>query len=61
MNHIWTQISWITPYEAHLKNRRDAFVKKEKNEGKSQKVSFQKSQKLLAENHHERPPIQNIQ
>ena len=28
---------------------------------KLQKVSFQKSQKLLAEHLHERPPIQNIQ
>ena len=28
---------------------------------KSQKVTFQKSQKLLAENLLERPPIQNIQ
>ena len=28
---------------------------------KSQKVTFQKSQKLLAENLHEIPPIQNIQ
>ena len=28
---------------------------------KSQMVTFQKSQKLLAENRHERPPIQNIQ
>ena len=28
---------------------------------KSQKVHFQKSQKLLAKNLHERPPIQNIQ
>ena len=28
---------------------------------KSQKVTFQKSQKLLAEILHERPPIQNIQ
>ena len=35
-------------------------VKKEKNVMKSQKV-FQKSQKLLAENLHERLPIQNIQ
>ena len=26
-----------------------------------QKVTFQKSQKLLSENLHERPPIQNIQ
>ena len=28
---------------------------------KSQNVTFQKSQKLLAENLHEGPPIQNIQ
>ena len=28
---------------------------------KSQKVTFQKSQKLLAENLQERPPFQNIQ
>ena len=28
---------------------------------KSQKVTFQKSQKLYAENLQERPPIQNIQ
>ena len=28
---------------------------------KLQKVTFQKSQKLLTENLHERPPIQNIQ
>ena len=28
---------------------------------KSQKVTFHKSQKLLAENLHDRPPIQNIQ
>ena len=28
---------------------------------KLQKVTFQKSQKLLAENLHGRPPIQNIQ
>ena len=39
----------------------NAFVEKGKNEGKSQKVSFQKSQKRLTENRHERPPIQNIQ
>ena len=51
-----------TPYETHLKNQRVDFVKKEKNAVKSQKVGFfQKSQKLLTENLHERPPIQNIQ
>ena len=37
-----------------------ALAKKEKNAMKSQKFIFQKSQKLLTENH-ERPPIQNIQ
>ena len=31
MNHIWTQISFSFPHEAHLKNQRVAFVKKEKN------------------------------
>ena len=47
MKHIW-------------KNQGDAFAK-EKNAMKLQKVTFQKSQKLLAENLHERPHIQNIQ
>ena len=60
MNHIWTLISYITPYEAHLKNQRVAFVKKEKNVMKLQKVIFQKSQKLLTENLHKKQPIQNI-
>ena len=48
-------------HEAHLKIQRDAFVKKEKNVVKLQTVIFQNSQKILAENLHERPPIQNIQ
>ena len=48
MTHIW-KILKIT------------FAKKEKNVMKWQKVTFQKSQKLLAENLHERPRIQNIQ
>ena len=38
-----------------------AFAKKEKNAMKSQVVTLKKSQKLLAENLPERPPIQNIQ
>ena len=38
-----------------------AFAKNEKIAIKSQKVTFQKSQKLLAENLHERLSIQNIQ
>ena len=58
MNHIWTQISYCSSHEAHLKNQRVAFVKKEKSAMKLQKVIFQKSQKLLAENLHERPRIQ---
>ena len=57
--HIWTLISYCTPYEAHLKNQRVAFVKKEKNL-KLQKVIFYKSQELLTEYFHERLPIQNI-
>ena len=61
MNHISTQISHSTPPVAYLKNSKVAFVEKEKYAVKSQKVIFQKSQKLLTENIHERPPIQNIQ
>ena len=65
INHIWTQISYSTPYEALLQNQRDAFVKKEKNAVKLQKVIFSQkkkiSQKLLVKNLHERPPIENIQ
>ena len=52
MNHTWTQISYSSLHEVHLKNQRDALVKKEKNVVKSQKVIFFKSQNL-----HERPPI----
>ena len=63
MNPIWTQISYSSPpHEAHLKNQRVALVcQKGEKCGKLQKVFFQKSQKLFAENLHERPPIQNIQ
>ena len=57
INYIETQGSYSSPYEAHLKTLKIAFAKKEK----SQKVTFQKSQKLLAKNLHERLPIQNIQ
>ena len=61
INHIWTQVSYSSPHEAHLRNKRVAFVKKEKYVVKLQKVIFQKSQKLLAENFPQKPPIQNIQ
>ena len=61
MNNIWTQIIYSSPHEAHLKNQRVAFVKKEKNAVKLQNGHFSKTQKLLAENLHERTPIQNIQ
>ena len=61
IDHIWTLISYSSPYEAHLKNEKVAFVKKDKSVVKSQKVIFQRPQKLLTENLHERPPIQNIQ
>ena len=51
------------PYKRpnYLKNFKVAFAKNEKNLMKSQMVTFQKSQKLLAENLRERPSIQNIQ
>ena len=52
-----TKISYSSPHEAHLKNQRVAFVKKEKNAVKLQKVNFLNSQKLLAENLRERLPI----
>ena len=42
------QISFNTPYQAHLKTQRFAGVKKEKNVVKSQDVSFPKSQELFA-------------
>ena len=38
--NIWTLVSYSTLYEAHLKNQRVAFVKKEKNVVESQKVIF---------------------
>ena len=41
----------------HIWELKITFAKKEENVMKSQKVTFQKSQKLLAENLHERPPI----
>ena len=43
-----------------MKNLKITFAIKEKNVMKLLKVTFQKSQKLLAENLRERPPIQNI-
>ena len=52
---------WRPLNEAHLKNVKVAFAKKKKNSMKSQKVTFQISQKLLTENLRERPSIQNMQ
>ena len=51
---------YSSPYEAHLKFLPFALAKKEKHAMKSQKVTFQKSQNLLAENLHERPSIQTF-
>ena len=48
MTHMYVKILKIT------------FAIKEKNVMQLLKVTFQKSQKLLAENLRERPPIQNI-
>ena len=54
-------MSYSSPYEAHLKILKFA-LNSQKGEiaMKSQKVTFQKSQNLLAENLQERPSIQNI-
>ena len=60
INHIQTQISYTSPDDAHVTNLKITFAIKEKNVMKLLKVTFQKSQKLLAENLRERPPIQNI-
>ena len=38
---IWISISYSSPYEAHLKNPKFAFVKKEKKAVKSQEIIFQ--------------------
>ena len=40
ISQIWTHTSVSSPYEAHLKNQKVAFDKKEKNVVKSQKVIF---------------------
>ena len=47
MTHNWAQISYNTPYQAHLRKQTFARVKMEENAVKSQEVSFQKSQKRL--------------
>ena len=52
---------YSSPSEAHLKNYKVVFAKQEKHAMKSQKATFQKSQKLLDENLRKRPSIQNIQ
>ena len=46
--HIKMKISYNSPYQAHLKTIKFAWVKNEQNKVKSQEVIFQKSQKLLA-------------
>ena len=60
IDNIQTQISYNSHYDTHQKNFKISFAIKEKNVTKLLKVTFQKSQKLLAENLRERPPIQNI-
>ena len=61
INHIWTQISYSSPNETQFEKSKRCFCQKGENVVKLQKVIFQKSHKLLTENLHERPPIQNIQ
>ena len=48
MNQNWAQISYSSPYQAHLKKQTFDWVKKEWNKVKLQEAIFQKSQKLLA-------------
>ena len=40
INQIWTQRSYSSPHEAHLKNPRVAFIKKKKNTVKLQRLFF---------------------
>ena len=47
MNHIWIQISYSSPHEAHLKIQRVAFVKKEKNLVKLQRSLFKNPRNCL--------------
>ena len=58
INHIWTLISYSTPYEAHLR----FFCQKGEKWGEIAKINIKKkpkSQKLLTENHHKKPLVQN--
>ena len=49
INHVWTQISYSTPYSAHIRKQRFLLFFCQRGEKvKSQEVIFQKSQKLLA-------------
>ena len=61
INHIWTQISYSSPYEAHLIKTIKGLLLSKRRKTEIAKGHFKKSQKLLADNLHERPPIQNIQ
>ena len=48
MNHIGTQFSYSTPYQAHLKKQTFGWVKKKEENGViSQEIAFKKSQKLF--------------
>ena len=40
MNHIWAQISYSSPYEAHPKNKGLLVSKRKNNAVKTQKVIF---------------------
>ena len=46
-NHIWTQIGYGTPLEAHLKYQRVAFVKKEKMWWNSKSLFFKNHRNCL--------------
>ena len=61
INHIWTQITYSSPYEAHLKNKITAFVKREKNRWNCKRSFFKNHRNCSPRYLHERPPIHNIQ
>ena len=58
---IWKQICYSSPYEAHLKNQRVAFAKKEKDAMNSQKVIFSKITETTQRTSAKGRPIQNTQ
>ena len=61
INHIWTQINYSSPHEAHLKMNQRIFFLFFAVKSYNFVFSFRKSQKLLIEKLHQKPTFQNIQ